>query len=68
MYEYNNFFSSICKSIVENYTEKNLKKTGFIGGNPRPLLTIQGATEFNFWKQTEGGKMIAAALKILNSI
>ena len=32
------------------------------------LLTMRGAIKFNMWKRTEGGKMIADALKILNSI
>ena len=30
---------------------KKVKKTGFVGGKPQPLLTMRGAIKFNMWKE-----------------
>jgi len=54
-------------SIITNYTGKHSEIVGFKIGNPRTLLTIQGAIKFNHRKKSEGGQMIADALKTQTS-
>jgi len=51
--------------LKPNSFTKNTKK--YIAGHNIVLLTMQDAIKFNTEKRTEGGKMIASALKTQTS-